>query len=195
MSIGIVVATYGSDEWYERGQRALRSAREAGPDECMHIHEEVSGNLAEIRNRGAADLPTDWVIFLDGDDLLERNYVSAMRAALDGDAIYKPSTQGFHSDGTFEEVSMIPERELLQANHIVIGAMVSRQRFLDVGGFDPSLPLLEDWDLWLRLYTTGSGIVAVPDAIYQIGVRTDSRNLNASHPKVASQIRKKYRKR
>jgi SAM-dependent methyltransferase len=41
-------------------------------------------------------------------------------------------------------------------------AVVSRQDWLDEGGYDESLPSLEDLDLWLRLLSRGRAIAMVP---------------------------------
>ncbi len=40
-----------------------------------------------------------------------------------------------------------------------------RTRVLEIGGFDPSLRIAYDWDCWLRLILTGSGVGLVPEPL------------------------------
>lgn len=42
------------------------------------------------------------------------------------------------------------------------GLMIRREVFLGVGGFDATLPRIEDWDLWLRLHAAGVRVGFVP---------------------------------
>jgi hypothetical protein len=49
-------------------------------------------------------------------------------------------------------------------------AAVRRSRLLEVGGFDQTMPIVADWELWLRLVLTGStiGLVNQPLARYRL---------------------------
>ena len=64
-------------------------------------------------------------------------------------------------------------------NECVIGTVVPRRLFLEVGGFR-ELPSLEDYDLWLRCCKAGARIVHVPQAVYRAHVRPGSRNSDQS---------------
>lgn len=70
---------------------------------------------------------------------------------------------------------MIPRRYLLSANFIVIGAMVERNQFLEVGGFE-EFKIFEDWHCWLKLWKLGAEIEDCDKAIYRITDRKKSRN-------------------
>jgi len=115
------------------------------------------------RNAGVAATQTDWIAFLDADDLWRPGWLAAVREAM---ARFPDVDLYF---GTWEEQSFAgqrlsgPERSrptgdifeaLLCENFIATPAVVvRRQRFLKSGGFDEQLPVSEDWDLWLRLAT------------------------------------------
>lgn len=166
--------------------RAIKSAELARPDIALWLHKET---LAEARNKGAEMVNTDWLIFLDADDELDSRYVDAMRRA-SGD-IRKPSTIGVYPDGSEDDApAMIPQRDLDRANHIVIGAMCRASMFWEVGGFR-EYPILEDWDLFRRMWKAGAEVVEVPDAIYRVHVNEGSRNQDqALHTRVYNQIRR-----
>ena len=127
-----------------------------------------SGGASKARNIGVQESSGDWIGFLDSDDewlprkqekqlaLLEDNPLSVL--SVTGLILRWPS----HS-----QVSCPPKwvtaADLRALN--VLGstssALVSRQAFMEVGGFDPSLPSCQDWDLWLRLAKHGDISVLV----------------------------------
>ena len=191
--VSVIIATFGENDLYRR--LALRAAasvtqQTVEPLEVVRVHGDT---LQKARNEGAELAKGEWLIFLDADDELDPRYVEAMLAA-EGD-IRRPATLGI-VDGV-EDVApvMIPKRDLLMSNYIVIGAMHRREDFLAVGGFN-NYPCLEDWDLWLRIVYNGAEVVDVPEAVYRVHVIPDSRNSDVSiHAKVYSKIRHQYRSR
>lgn len=176
--VDIIVASYGDySKWKPLADRACESATFQGR---THGYHQEAGTLASTRNQGGFRAESDWLIFLDADDTLAPGYVDAMLEAADATDcdIFKPSTLGVVNGKPDDEPVMIPRRDLLRANHIVIGAMVRRELFVTAGGFR-ELPALEDWDLWLRLVLEFDAQVAeVPDAVYRVHVNPNSRNQN-----------------
>jgi len=195
-TVGIVVATFGDVKWIDKAKEAIVSAENQTlkPDRVIHHHAE---SLAEARNKAAYMVSTDWLIFLDADDTLDENYVRSMMEPGEDAGVAdlrQPSTLGVYPDGTTDdEPVLIPERPILQSNYLVIGTMCRRDQFLDVGGFDSYFPVLEDWDLWIRMIKAGAIVGKRPEAIYRVGVNPQSRNQNTSlHGRYYAQIRSKY---
>lgn len=179
--VGVVIGTYGDrDTWEPLVERARLSVAAQTVDPAILIHNHAV-TLREARNYGAVDCEAhvdggvDWLIFLDADDELDPGYIEAMLAGT-GD-IRRPATQGIHEDGTIEEPAMIPEPSLglRVRNYIVVGAMCRADLFFQIGGFD-DYEMLEDWALWRRMVAAGATVGDVPDAIYRIHVRPESRN-------------------
>lgn len=190
--VTVVIPSYGDREIWE--PLALRATASVKAQTLMPAHWVVSNSadgLADSRNYGAECRETEWLIFLDADDELDPRYIESMMAA-EGD-IRRPATLGV-VDG-IEDVAptMIPRKPLLDANFIVIGAMIRREAFFAVGGFR-DLPILDDWDLFIRLWLEGAEIVDVPEAIYKIHVRPGSRNQQdpSTHGQTYSEIRRLY---
>jgi GT2 family glycosyltransferase len=115
---------------------------------------------------------------LDADDCLEPGFFDGIKKVLrQGRLIYKPSTRGYYPDGSIEETpSMIPWRDLSQANHLIIGCVINKSDFLRVGGFDGSLPALEDWDFFGRMVLDGCKVTLATEAVYGIYVNPKGRN-------------------
>lgn len=196
MSVGIVIGTFGTQEWKLSGEELERKVRDSQSPMPHADHIRVlsvhGDTLAEARNVGAKALATDWLIFLDADDDLRPGYVSEMLRTVKSETldIVQPATIGVYPDGSTDpEANLIPKRDLATGNYIVIGAMCRRSKFDEVGGFR-ELPVLEDWDLWRRMWKAGAKIGSCETAIYVVGVNPGSRNSDTPlHNRVYRQIR------
>lgn len=181
MTFSIVVSTFG-DKQFWGGVAAARAIPSA---EAQTVHAEViyshAATLRQARNLGAAAAEGDQLIFLDADDELDQRYVEEMASFLDqaGDDhryLVQPATLGIREDGVEDaEPMLIPSKSLLEGNFMVIGTMLPRSLFQEVGGFN-EWPMYEDWDLWIRCWRSGAVIAACERAIYRVHVRGASRN-------------------
>lgn len=202
-TIGLAVGTFGSPEWEERGKRAMKAALALNDfDAWCHCHNK---NLQWARNgaaEGCGDV--DYIVFLDGDDMLANGYSAAIRQALVRKALHpdydywlvQPSTRGVYDDGSMDdEAVLIPPKDLYTSNFMVIGTACPKPVFDELDGFR-DLPVLEDWDLWIRMVTTGRvGITTAADAVYGVGV-TESKSRNShskDHVTIYKDIKQRYR--
>jgi GT2 family glycosyltransferase len=55
---------------------------------------------------------------------------------------------------------------LCRGPYVSACSLFNRETFLEVGGFDESLPRLHDWDLFLRLAERGYQGTYVPEVLY-----------------------------
>ena len=191
--VGIVIATFGDKEWRGRGEDLYwRTYHDfAAVADVTWCHGE---SLGQARNEGADRLDTEWLIFLDADDVLEPGYVEAMLTGTE--LLRQPATRGFYSGGEVDdEANVIPPRNLLRSNHLVIGTMCNHELFDMVGQFDTELGALEDWDLWIRMYLAGANYEAIPEAVYWVFVNDhESRNSpTGEHDRAYREISRRYR--
>lgn len=130
------------------------------------------GSPALARNLGVEEARAPLVAFLDDDDVWMPGKLAAQLAAHQADpevvlsfTDYRHRTLDGQDFGTcfdywnakpasargFTRLNA-PRSTLLGRNLVGTSTvMVRRDAFLAVGGFDPSLPSSEDWDLWLSL--------------------------------------------
>jgi len=136
--------------------------------------------LANARNIGIADSSSDFIAFLDDDDLrlpgsldkqlhaltIDENLALCYGQALIGDAQRQlPTGEIYPLKCPRGDVFW----ELLEDNFIPMPAVLARKsNLLKAGGFNTGLNLLEDWDMWLRLSEHSPvAAVAEPVAIYR----------------------------
>ncbi|HEX5884486.1 MAG TPA: glycosyltransferase [Pyrinomonadaceae bacterium] len=180
--ITVVITTYNRAQFLER---AIQSAFQAGsdvevvvvddcstdntPDLCSKLanirYVKLTANhgLAHARNIGVAESSSEFITFLDDDDLrlpgsLDKQ-VSTMLThddialcygqTLIGDARRQlPTGEIYPSECPQGDIFW----ELLENNFIPMPSVLARKSaLLATGGFNTDLPLIEDWDLWLRI--------------------------------------------
>lgn len=169
----IPIGRNGNREWLAQAVRSLVP--------IPHLIVENDGEVGEARNQGLREATTEYVLFMDADDVAAPHMVDELyRAIWDVDVTY-PQMLLVSEDlsepvGLHEAQPFCPMR-LEQGNFVPGCAMVRREKALEVGGFR-ELPLLEDWDLWLRMARNGARFKPVPDARLYYRQVSGSRNKN-----------------
>jgi glycosyltransferase involved in cell wall biosynthesis len=151
----IIVIDDGSTEplTYERSVDRARPV--------TFFRNESAVGVAAARNAGIAQAQGRFVAFLDDDDLWAPNKVAAQVAALDGRGPAWSATGAVEVDSQLRilRATRAPHNvdlsEVLLEGNVIpgggSGVIADRELLVEVGGFDESLAVIEDWDLWLRL--------------------------------------------
>lgn len=201
-SIAACIGTFGDTPRWERIVRtwALPSVetQSESPARTTWCHAE---NLQAARNNAARPEgcldDCEWLCFLDADDELDPGYIAAMAAAtkgLEGDWLLQPATLGVHPDLREDaHPVVVPRRNLLDGNFMVISTLIRTSQFHRLGGFE-DWPIYEDWDLWLRAWRDGAQFKAVPEAILRVHVNPNGRNAGdrATQVRFYHEIRNRY---
>lgn len=132
------------------------------------VHHESSRGRAAAGNAGVQASANAFIAFLDDDDLFYPEHLATLsnaarssHAAWYTDAVsafLRPSPSGAYETSERQRIyAQDFDRELLRVdNYIPLPALLlQRETFLDLGGFDPSFDLFEDWDFLLRLAGRG----------------------------------------
>jgi len=144
--------------------------------------------LPATRNRGVSASASEFLCFLDADDILLPGKIAAEVGLLRATPTIDIAYSGWHYID--ESGARMPQRgwsreqgdllpRLLLGNVIhPHAATVRRSAFERVGGFDETLTSVEDWDLWIRLSIAGSRWGAIDSAALEYRVRTDGMHAN-----------------
>jgi glycosyltransferase involved in cell wall biosynthesis len=136
------------------------------------------------RNRGISLAQAPLVCVLDSDDLWLPQYLETMDRALASapEAAIGCSDAWILDEGTgrVRKTSAVANQnpphplpddpqefllELLRRNFVYYSVAARRDSILAVGGYDESLWVGEDWELWLRLSAAGYRFVSVPELL------------------------------
>src|SRR6185295_8450508 len=181
-AVSVVIPTYNRVRFL---QRAIQSALRAGselevvvvddcstdntPEVCAkrsdirYVRLGANHGLAHARNAGIAESSSEFVAFLDDDDLrlpgsldkqlgrmvADERIALCYGQALIGDAHRQlPTGEIYPSECSQGDVFW----DLLEDNFIPMpSALARKSALLQIGVFNTALTLIEDWDLWLRI--------------------------------------------
>jgi glycosyltransferase involved in cell wall biosynthesis len=153
------------------------------------VRHEASQGAARARNHGMLEAATPWVSFLDSDDLwAPRKLRAQLDQAAANDAVWVYSDAiDLNERGDAVGLEQPPPpaammKRLLRENLVPAGAsnVLARTDVLRrIGGFDPELPYICDWDLWLRLRQEGTPAMT---AGFDVAYRLHSQNAHGADP-------------
>jgi glycosyltransferase involved in cell wall biosynthesis len=155
-------------------------ARQLG---VKYLRQPASG-ISVARNTGVKAATSDWIAFLDDDDVWHPERICAQLKAIEG----RPGAIASHTGGWFMDAAGMrfgddwraPDAEpedLISARVApprITTLLVRRDAYLEVGGCDPTTEPAEDNDLILRLLQRGP-FAAVDKAL--VGYRRHSANV------------------
>jgi glycosyltransferase involved in cell wall biosynthesis len=166
----------------------------ANTDGIRYVRLNANHGLANARNTGIAASSSDFIAFLDDDDLrlpgsldqqlraltVDENLALCYGQVLIGDARRQlPTGEIYPLKCPQGDVFW----ELLEDNFIPMPSVLARKSsLLEAGGFNTGLNRIEDWDMWLRLcerYPVTA--IAEPVAIYRkANARSDQMCSNSA---------------
>jgi glycosyltransferase involved in cell wall biosynthesis len=148
-----------------------------------------NAGVSVSRNRGISQAAGDYVSFLDADDLWTADKLETQLKSLQANpqaAVAYSWTDWIDESGQFLRsgghitVNGDVYAKLLLRDFVESGSnpLIRRQALTEVGGFDESLNLAADWDMWLRLAARYE-FVAVPSSqiLYRVSPNSMSSNV------------------
>lgn len=124
------------------------------------IHNSKSVGACAARNQAIEVASGDFVTGLDDDDLflpqrLENFVAEWHRRAESGQRFSCLFDRRIVNVGDqvwlWDTDDVVDADRILQSNAVGNQVFTTRQRILDVGGFDASMPAWQDWEMWVRL--------------------------------------------
>lgn len=113
-----------------------------------------NGGVSRARNKGIEKALGKYILPLDADDLIEKDYISLAIAEFNTDPeLVVVTAQGRffgreEGDWNLADFSM---KKMLHGNVIFCPSIFKKSDWQKIGGFDESMNHLEDWDYYIRL--------------------------------------------
>ena len=185
----LCIADDGSDQPHVK--RILQEYAAADSRIKLHFDTENSG-VSTASNRALEMVTSEFVVLLDHDDLLEEQ--ALFRVA---ECILQDRPDVVYSD----EVLVTPDlsnvlhfayrpafsQEYLRSHPYIVHMAGFRTQVLrDIGGFDESLPISQDYDLILRAIEKARSIVHIPEILYQWRILPSSAGEQKMHDVMAT---------
>ncbi|MCU0497004.1 MAG: glycosyltransferase family 2 protein [Anaerolineae bacterium] len=148
-------------------QSAALIQQHYGQDRRVRYGYQVNQGVSAARNRGVQSAQGEFVHFLDSDDWLDPTKIEKSYRLFESNpaiAVVYGHGIAMHPDGMTPiplDQPPLPSGDVFcewltgtmagGKHGVTPSFMVKRAAILEVGGFDPTITLAEDWDLWLRL--------------------------------------------
>lgn len=119
-----------------------------------------NGGPSVARNTGIAHSADGWILPLDGDDMLCRDYIErAVNAILSSSSIGLVYGNHIQFTGKQERLVRVPDlplERILTGNFVTVCSLFKRSDWLCVGGYKSKMNSgWEDWEFWLSLLEHG----------------------------------------
>ena len=167
---------------------ALEQALEPYRDRIRYLKHEQNKGASAARNTGILAAESEFVVFLDADDLLEPNYLAVqlgmMKADPSIDVLYcnarffggdymtgRTVMELYPSEGEADFIGLISLRCVVN-----VAVTARRETLVRVGLMDVNQRLCEDFEIWLRIANKGGKIAYHRQVLHQYRRRGGSQS-------------------
>jgi glycosyltransferase involved in cell wall biosynthesis len=157
----------------------------------IRVFRRANQRQSASRNFAATQTQCEWLAFLDHDDLWKPNKLQRQMEELirnpAADLCYCGRISFDEDDGSFRPGNVFavpPARDIRRALYVNTtfmpgSVLIRRTTYLAFGGFNPSIKLVEDWDLWLRLLHAGVQFAACQEPLLSMRIHVGNQSNNA----------------
>jgi glycosyltransferase involved in cell wall biosynthesis len=164
-------------------------AEQFGPP--VRVIRRPNSRVAATRNAGIQEAVSEWIGFIDADDLWESSKLERQMEELSrhpgADVCYTGRRLLIQNEETAQlgEVVRVPPaaqiRESLfrQTSFLPSSVLIRRSTVMAVGWFDTQCTYVEDWDLWLRLLHWGAKFVDCQEPLVHYRIHLNGMTSNS----------------
>lgn len=135
----------------------------------VRLYSQENRGLPATRNAGFLKSQGEFIVFLDGDDLLHETYIERCHNEFERkrsvDLVYT-DTMLFEAENGLYDLSDFSFETLLGRNCIPSTAMLRRSHFIQAGMYDVALKFTEDWELWIRYTYKFRQVIKIDEPLF-----------------------------
>lgn len=153
---------------------------------CKYVYKE-NGGLSSARNYGIENTTGIFILPLDADDKIAKDYIALAVQSLQEDISLKVVYSKAEKFGIEEGLWQLPPfsiYDLCRFNMIFCSAVFKRKDWELVGGYDVNMIYgLEDWEFWIAILKNGGGVKCLDEVGFYYRIRDNSmaRKINQNH--------------
>ncbi len=136
-------------------------------NELIQVMNQENAGVASARNAGILAAKGKYILPLDGDDLISKNYISEAIRILDTKhevkVVYCKAVK-FNDQGQKPwKLKPFSRAQLARDNMIFVAALFRKKDWEEVGGFSEDMKMgREDWEFWIKILKNGGEVVQLP---------------------------------
>jgi len=133
----------------------------------VRVLDQANAGVTKARNAGIAAALGEYILPLDGDDLIAPTYIKQGLAILatrpEVKVVYCQAEKFSESGRKPWKLKLFSLQQLAKDNMIFVSALFRKADALAVGGFSEDMQLgREDWEFWIKLLKNGGEVVQLP---------------------------------
>ena len=145
----------------------------------IFYHSQKNSGPSRARNHGIKIAKGKYILPLDSDDLISKDYVAEAVKAFEGDeevkVVYCEAEKFGEKTGKWNLKPFSPEL-LARDNMIFVSAFFKKEDWEKVGGFSEDMVWgREDWEFWIKMLEHGGRVVKLPITGFYYRIRPNSR--------------------
>ena len=134
----------------------------------VQVLNQANAGVTKARNMGIAKAQGEYILPLDGDDLISATYIEKGIAVLsmrpEVKVVYCQAEKFSDSGRKPWKLKPFSLQQLAKDNMIFVSALFRKADALEVGGFSEDMQLgREDWEFWIKLLKNGGEVVQLPE--------------------------------
>lgn len=187
----IIIVNDGSTEEFTN---RLLAKYEKAKTKVVYTHNQ---GLPSARNTGIDAASGRYILPLDADDKIGREYLKEAVAVLDDDPDIGIVYSNAEFFGAREGRWSLPEYSLplmLAVNVIFCSGVFRKEDWEKAGGYDPRMKYgYEDWDLWLSLIERGKRVYRIPEVLFYYRIKPEAMSKSVTIVNKAKMYLQVYR--
>lgn len=133
------------------------------------LHQENQG-LPGARNTGVKNSNGKYILPLDADDLINKNFIQKAVGVLENNGnigIVGPTTELFGVQSGIFDLPKYKFSDILNENCLVCSCLYRRDDWVKTGGYNTNMVYgLEDWDFWLSIIELGREVYQFDEVMF-----------------------------
>lgn len=158
----------------------------------VKVVNQANKGVAGARNAGIMNSTGDVILNLDADDWIEPDYLAeTLPLMARGVGIVATDMQMFGLENRAVVTKEPTLRMEMEANHLPSCILIRRKALLEVGGYNPRVPIYEDWNLGIEIMKKGWSVAVVHKPLFHYRTRPGSMvtGSNGHHAELHGKIK------